>query len=99
MHRELHSFPTRRSSDLDHDRVGARPELDPHLLARLLADHPRLRPARHHHLTVPPPAPADRKSTRLNSSHLGISYAVSCLKKKNYTTANVHCKHRGYQLT
>src|ERR1035441_5182049 len=25
---------------------------------------------------------ADRKSTRLNSSHLGISYAVSCLKKK-----------------
>src|SRR5262245_64174849 len=30
----------------------------------------------------PPPAPADRKSTRLNSSHLGISYAVFCLKKK-----------------
>src|SRR5437899_680115 len=29
--------------------------------------------------TVPP---ADRKSTRLNSSHLGISYAVFCLKKK-----------------
>src|SRR5205814_6360059 len=28
------------------------------------------------------PAPADRKSTRLNSSHLGISYAVFCLKKK-----------------
>src|SRR5262245_31243496 len=26
--------------------------------------------------------PADRKSTRLNSSHLGISYAVFCLKKK-----------------
>src|SRR5438045_5939487 len=25
----------------------------------------------------------DRKSTRLNSSHLGISYAVYCLKKKN----------------
>src|SRR5205814_9228834 len=25
----------------------------------------------------------DRKSTRLNSSHLGISYAVLCLKKKN----------------
>src|SRR5258705_8232585 len=25
---------------------------------------------------------ADRKSTRLNSSHLGISYAVFCLKKK-----------------
>src|SRR5256885_7369903 len=29
-----------------------------------------------------PPGPADRKSTRLNSSHLVISYAVFCLKKK-----------------
>src|SRR5262245_64596264 len=29
--------------------------------------------------------PEDRKSTRLNSSHLGISYAVFCLKKKNKT--------------
>src|SRR5262245_63297994 len=28
------------------------------------------------------PARRDRKSTRLNSSHLGISYAVCCLKKK-----------------
>src|SRR5256885_12136839 len=28
--------------------------------------------------------PTDRKSTRLNSSHLVISYAVFCLKKKNY---------------
>src|SRR5205814_3773038 len=28
--------------------------------------------------------PRDRKSTRLNSSHLGISYAVFCLKKKNH---------------
>src|SRR5262245_62370722 len=27
---------------------------------------------------------SDRKSTRLNSSHLGISYAVFCLKKKKY---------------
>src|SRR5258705_3149510 len=27
---------------------------------------------------------ADRKSTRLNSSHLGISYAVFCLKKKKH---------------
>src|SRR5437899_9064802 len=31
------------------------------------------------------PTPPDRKSTRLNSSHLGISYAVFCLKKKNQT--------------
>src|SRR3712207_7867059 len=28
---------------------------------------------------------ADRKSTRLNSSHANISYAVFCLKKKKYT--------------
>src|SRR5256885_13158202 len=28
----------------------------------------------------------DRKSTRLNSSHLVISYAVFCLKKKNHTS-------------
>src|SRR5258705_6077059 len=34
---------------------------------------------------------ADRKSTRLNSSHLGISYAVFCLKKKkkNKDTLNL----------
>src|SRR5471030_3366644 len=31
------------------------------------------------------PGPGDRKSTRLNSSHLGISYAVFCLKKKKNT--------------
>src|SRR5262245_38753273 len=30
----------------------------------------------------------DRKSTRLNSSHLGISYAVFCLKKKKYKQYN-----------
>src|SRR6266498_4950023 len=31
----------------------------------------------------------DRKSTRLNSSHVRISYAVFCLKKKN-TTTTIH---------
>src|SRR5256885_12212773 len=38
----------------------------------------------------PKPAvtPQDRKSTRLNSSHLVISYAVFCLKKKKNTTLN-----------
>src|SRR5262245_62551862 len=49
------------------------------------------------------PTSRDRKSTRLNSSHLGISYAVFCLKKKKnqydnkkqiqkskYTTQNIH---------
>src|SRR5256885_8394969 len=35
----------------------------------------------------------DRKSTRLNSSHLVISYAVFCLKKKkNNLSTIVHCK-------
>src|SRR5262245_64319433 len=35
----------------------------------------------------------DRKSTRLNSSHLGISYAVFCLKKKKQTTAIKRHQH------
>src|SRR5437588_8459211 len=38
--------------------------------------------------TVPPYA-ADRKSTRLNSSHTVISYAVFCLKKKKERTYGV----------
>src|SRR3712207_6911843 len=33
-------------------------------------------------LGEPPRDPEDRKSTRLNSSHANISYAVFCLKKK-----------------
>src|SRR5687768_18255435 len=51
--------------------------------------HPARRPGRwreRHHDRGPgaerEPAPADRKSTRLNSSHGYISYAVFCLKKK-----------------
>src|SRR5438045_7302487 len=36
--------------------------------------------------------PQDRKSTRLNSSHLGISYAVFCLKKKNVQRHNPEWK-------
>src|SRR5258705_6047430 len=34
------------------------------------------------HVRIAQLAERDRKSTRLNSSHLGISYAVFCLKKK-----------------
>src|SRR5256885_4838279 len=37
-------------------------------------------------LTMPPLKGKDRKSTRLNSSHLVISYAVFCLKKKKSTS-------------
>src|SRR5437899_7162043 len=39
------------------------------------------------HLGDPGDMKVDRKSTRLNSSHLGISYAVFCLKKKKFTQA------------
>src|SRR5256885_12580305 len=42
---------------------------------------PRCRPRR---------SRSDRKSTRLNSSHLVISYAVFCLKKKKHKTALSH---------
>src|SRR5438045_7989166 len=41
-------------------------------------------------------ADLDRKSTRLNSSHLGISYAVFCLKKKKkYTRTRLVLKTTG----
>src|ERR1035437_10786310 len=46
-----------------------------------------LQPGKRHHAAVHhPPAGhgPDRKSTRLNSSHANISYAVFCLKKKTY---------------
>src|SRR5256885_3022886 len=36
----------------------------------------------------------DRKSTRLNSSHLVISYAVFCLKKKKRRVANLQRKNQ-----
>src|SRR5438034_10372964 len=69
--RDLHSFPTRRSSDLVVPALGARPA-------------PRF-PCLRHVVVLSDRADADRdrKSTRLNSSHTVISYAVFCLKKKN----------------
>src|SRR3712207_7308250 len=39
------------------------------------------------------PAVADRKSTRLNSSHANISYAVFCLKKKKQRSKQLHSPH------
>src|SRR3712207_8586126 len=44
---------------------------------------------------------ADRKSTRLNSSHANISYAVFCLKKKNRQDLLVElsCTHPSLALT
>src|SRR5436190_2588354 len=38
------------------------------------------------------PGKVDRKSTRLNSSHTVISYAVFCLKKKKRTAITVHIR-------
>src|SRR3712207_7245145 len=40
----------------------------------------------------------DRKSTRLNSSHANISYAVFCLKKKNAPRHTPFCRHHAVHL-
>src|SRR2546427_6698140 len=42
----------------------------------------------------PAPRRRDRKSTRLNSSHSQISYAVFCLKKKKKRTTSIHYSRR-----
>src|SRR5690606_40357143 len=82
--RDLNSFPTRCSSDL-HARCEAR-ALRPQPARRLLAHADRKAPLGR---SAPPQArvisagAGDRKRTRLNSSHVKISYAVFCLKKKN----------------
>src|SRR5205807_6037731 len=44
-------------------------------------------------------APQDRKSTRLNSSHLVISYAVFCLKKKKKKKNNMILKNTKRRYT
>src|SRR5207244_5416892 len=61
-----------------HTRAPAKPAR-PHLLSCGGAHKPRLLDRRQAYDL----AEADRKSTRLNSSHQIISYAVFCLKKKN----------------
>src|SRR5207244_6389643 len=74
--RDLHSFPTRRSSDLGIRTLPWRIRAQSANAARLagyLASHPAIEAVHY---------PGDRKSTRLNSSHQIISYAVFCLKKK-----------------
>src|SRR5437879_10374982 len=74
-HLDLHSFPTRRSSDLlagaDDYRGSAGAEALEH------GGESPVRAAEEREKRE------DRKSTRLNSSHRCISYAVFCLKKKN----------------
>src|SRR5439155_18161118 len=89
-HPDLHSFPTRRSSDL-RILLWLLPLAHPinSLLilneviapfSRKLPDHGS--PAATGKQLLIPALGRDRKSTRLNSSHVAISYAVFCLKKK-----------------
>src|SRR5207249_11175228 len=88
-HRYLHSFPTRRSSDLVNPsrtrlpgrkkkRRFARRRVSKGETAETLA-RPSLRSEGRRQSAF---RALDRKSTRLNSSHVSISYAVFCLKKK-----------------
>src|SRR5947199_10377780 len=88
-HPDRHSFPTRRSSDLVSMELGgnapflvfADADLDAAVEQAVIAKMRNMGEscvaANRFHVHE-----RDRKSTRLNSSHLGISYAVFCLKKK-----------------
>src|SRR5690606_40560938 len=92
-HPHLHSFPTRRSSDLfpvgvfmrrfppcSYDCVGS----GSFYRAVPLRTHAGGAPFGELTVVAAPRRCRDRKSTRLNSSHVKISYAVFCLKKKKY---------------
>src|SRR5690606_41533680 len=95
----LHSFPTRRSSDLQMVcpwKNGSKitsVQTTPRMAAFRFWMSPSCR--RKSSMSLPLSLlvsslklcsdTGDRKSTRLNSSHVKISYAVFCLKKKKYT--------------
>src|SRR5690625_6004588 len=76
-----HSFPTRRSSDLrpGPGGLGVPRLIPPFPLPPRRGGHPRTGSTIYAQPLLRKP---DRKSTRLNSSHVAISYAVFCLKKK-----------------
>src|SRR5207302_11054243 len=80
--RHLHSFPTRRSSDLSASFLEKLKAIDPRI--RALPPLGRAEDFDSLSARLKPYAvdARDRKSTRLNSSHVKISYAVFCLKKK-----------------
>src|SRR5438034_6177715 len=93
-HRDLHSFPTRRSSDLDFqaNRRSKGRFVRWHFLFgrnrkgnqnQQKKDTPDLHISLRIRFCL-----LDRKSTRLNSSHTVISYAVFCLKKKKKKMKN-----------
>src|SRR5207245_10945393 len=79
--RDLHSFPTRRSSDLMKRILYQRFRGDKLCTSRFSGGL-LLKAARYRACA----SRTDRKSTRLNSSHGSISYAVFCLKKKKKKT-------------
>src|SRR5699024_11678950 len=87
-HLHLHSFPTRRSSDLPATghRLCNRAAGTENNRYGYKSWRPRTAmPTRSWQADTTAPTrarTADRKSTRLNSSHVSISYAVFCLKKK-----------------
>src|SRR5690606_41558934 len=82
--RALHSFPTRRSSDLRCNGRWAYVAVsgEPGGLVGSVCDFLKLAGFRKSQTLPTSPPGSDRKSTRLNSSHVKISYAVFCLKKK-----------------
>src|SRR5699024_12379747 len=81
--RLLHSFPTRRSSDLTGPAGG--PALPPDSCPK----RPRGRFGGSGSAECARTPATDRKSTRLNSSYVSISYAVFCLKKKKYRSSRI----------
>src|SRR5699024_12843273 len=93
-HRDLHSFPTRRSSDLRFSAGTLKSAIGQISRTRQASATGQLRRKQEQR----PPGRrvrsdgdigrGDRKSTRLNSSHVSISYAVCCLKKKKRTTGH-----------
>src|SRR5690349_23455936 len=87
-HRALHSFPTRRSSDLP--LLITMKKVSAALAAgnSIVIKPSELGPAVPGELVTLLEEAGDRKSTRLNSSHVEISYAVFCLKKKKTQTAH-----------
>src|SRR5690625_7524898 len=86
-HLALHSFPTRRSSDLSEtpQNIATTPDQTPHTCPAWPSGEPNeISPSGSTSAIGSPMVnqSGDRKSTRLNSSHVAISYAVFCLKKK-----------------
>src|SRR5690606_42037795 len=95
--RDLHSFPTRRSSDLNRDISivisGNMPAPDefPSYPDYIHFDYQHLVDLKNDAIWAKVALISlDRKSTRLNSSHVKISYAVFCLKKKKLVLYTPH---------